>query len=121
MKITRMTAKEMRDYKKKHAVKLQAAYDDAQPVVLENDDNQPVVRIGRGFASFKKYINKKGRPKVDDKQISVSLRLPESAIKSLRSITGRSWRSYARDYIIKGLNNGDFEKYHHSYKKRPLP
>ena len=118
MKITRMTVQEMRDYKKKNATKLQEAYDAAQPVMLENDDNQPVVRIGRGFAAFKEYINKKGRPKVDDKQISVSLRLPESVIKSLRSTVGRSWRSYARDYIIKGLGNGDFEKYQHN-KKSP--
>jgi uncharacterized protein (DUF4415 family) len=46
--------------------------------------------------------------KIKDKQIAVSIRLPMSAIKSLRS-TGRNWQSRASDYLIKGINGGVFQ------------
>jgi len=33
-------------------------------------------RIGRGFASFKEYINLKGRPKAGAPKVSISIRIP---------------------------------------------
>ena len=67
MKITRMTAQEMREHVKKNNDKLQAMYDKA-PIIDDGFADVDAKPIARGFASFKEYINKKGQPKVEDKQ-----------------------------------------------------
>jgi len=95
-KVTRITAQEARNYVKKNNAKLQAVYDQA-PVI---DGGKPGKYIGRGIAALKEHINKDG---------IVSIRLPMSAIKFLRS-TGRGWQSRASDYLIKGINGGVFVK-----------
>jgi len=104
-KITKITAQEARSYVKKNNAKLQAAYNQA-PVV---DGGEPGKYIGRGFAALREHIKKNSQSKAEDKQIAVSIRLPISAIKSLRS-TGRNWQSRASDYLIKGINGGVFAK-----------
>ena len=105
-KITRMTAQEARSYVKKNNAKLQTAYNQA-PVI---DDGEPGKYIGRGISALKEHISKKSQVKINSKQITVSIRLPVSAIKSLRS-TGRGWQSRASDYLIKGINSGVFVKF----------
>ena len=104
-KITKMTAQEARSYVKKNNAKLQAAYNQAPAI----DGGEPGKYIGRGIAALKEYASKKSQTKVDSKQITVSIRLPMSAIKSLRS-SGRGWQSRASDYLIKGINSGVFVK-----------
>ena len=104
-KITKMTAQEARSYVKKNNAKLQAAYNQA-PVI---DGGEPGKYIGRGIAALKEYASKKSLAKIDSKQITVSIRLPMSAIKSLRS-SGRGWQSRASDYLLKGINSGVFVK-----------
>ena len=105
-KMIRMTAQEMNNYKKKHAAELQAAYDAAEPVLLENDDNLPVNRIARGFAEFKEYINKNGRPKVEDPKVSISIRIPLSYAEKLRA-TGRGWQTRLSEYMVAGIKKGE--------------
>jgi uncharacterized protein (DUF4415 family) len=105
-KITKMTAQEARSYVKKNEAKLQAAYNQA-PVV---DGGEPGKYIGRGFAALKERVKKSSnQPKAGDKQMAISIRLPMSAVKSLRS-TGRGWQSRASDYIVRGINGGVFAR-----------
>lgn len=104
-KITKMTTQEARSYVKKNNAKLQAAYNQA-PVV---DGGEPGKYIGRGFAALREHIKRNSQSKAGDKQIAVSIRLPMSAIKFLRS-TGPNWQSRASDYLIKGINGGVFAK-----------
>ena len=103
--VSRMTAQEARDYVGKNNAKLQVAYESA----VEFEADEPGKFIGRGFAAFKEYINKNGRPKVDDKKILVSIRLPESAIASLRA-TGSGWQTRVSNYVVKGVNRGALNK-----------
>jgi uncharacterized protein (DUF4415 family) len=61
----------------------------------------------RGFAAFKEYINRKGRPKSDDPRQVVSIRIPASALALLRA-TGRGWQTRAGDYLTRGVKKGAF-------------
>ena len=101
MTTTRMTAQEAREYTKKNKAGLQAAYDAAKPVSLTG----PTKRIARGFAEFKEYINRNGRPKVADPKVSISIRIPLSRAEELRA-SGRGWQTRASDYIVKGIDTG---------------
>jgi len=58
----------------------------------------------RGFAAFKEYINKNGRPSVADKQQHVSIRLPESITKQMRGT--KNYSRHLSDYIIAGWKSG---------------
>jgi len=71
-----------------------------------NGDPNPGGRpIARGFASFKEYINKKGRPQVTDKKVVVSIRIPSSDAEKLRAM-GKGWQTKVGDYIVSGLRQG---------------
>jgi len=59
---------------------------------------------GRGFAAYKEYINRNGRPKSDVKTAIVTLRLPESIVANLRSKKGYS--RILSDYIVSGISSG---------------
>ena len=106
MAIVRMTFDEARAYSDAHRAELNAMYA-AAPEFDDGfaDADVKPLPIARGFAAFKEYINARGRPTVEDKQVVVSLRLPQSIAKSLRS-TGRGWQTRAKDYIIKGVAAG---------------
>jgi hypothetical protein len=60
--------------------------------------------VARGFAAFKEYINRNGRPKVADKKVNISIRLPESTATNLRAHEGYS--SILGDYIMDGIRSG---------------
>ena len=64
-----------------------------------------VKRVGRGFAAFKEYINRDGRPPVTDKKVVVSIRLPSSDAEKLRAM-GKGWQTRVCDYLIKGIRQG---------------
>ena len=103
MAIVRMTFEEALAYVEKNNDRLQAMYD-AAPEIDDGfaDFDAKPLPIARGFAAFKEYINKRGRPKTEDKQVVVSFRLPQSVAKTLRS-SGRGWQTRAKEYIIKGV------------------
>jgi len=62
---------------------------------------------GRGFAAFKEYINRNGRPKVADKKVTVGIRLPESVAADMRSVRGYS--SILSEYILAGISSGQLK------------
>ncbi|MDR1071732.1 MAG: BrnA antitoxin family protein [Rickettsiales bacterium] len=92
---------EAREYAAKHRAELQAMYDAAP----EYDDGfadwaekNNIKPVARGFAKFKEYINRKGRPKSEETLQGVYVRLPRDTVKKLRSI-GRGWQSRFREKI----------------------
>ena len=64
-----------------------------------------IKRVGRGFAAFKEYINRDGRPPVADKKVVVSIRLPSSDAEKLRAM-GKGWQTSVCDYLIQGIRQG---------------
>ena len=74
---------------------------------ITDDDiaNGDVKLMGRGFAAFKEYINRNGRPPVEDKKIVVSIRLPSSDVERLRA-AGKGWQTKIGDYLIQGIRHG---------------
>jgi uncharacterized protein (DUF4415 family) len=100
-KTTEMTFEKARAYTKANRAELNAKYAAAP----ETDGGNPGRFAGRGFAVVKDYINKNGRPRVDDPKEVVSIRLPASVVESLRS-TGRGWQTRMGDYIVNGVNHG---------------
>jgi hypothetical protein len=106
-KMTSFTPREMREYTKKNRAELNAAYNAAAPVPLK-DDERPIERVARGFAQFRQYINKSGRPKSAERKGMISIRLPEPAIESLRRVDGYS--TILGDYIMAGLKSGKIKE-----------
>ena len=106
MAMTKITSTEMRKYTKKNRNKLNAMYNEANPV----NEDIPVKRIARGFALFKEHINYKGRPKVNDKTVPISIRLPLSIVEMLKS--NEKYTQILSKYIIDGIKKGyiDFSK-----------
>jgi uncharacterized protein (DUF4415 family) len=64
-----------------------------------------VKNIGRGFAVLKQYINRNGRPKVEDPKVSISIRIPLSKAVWLRE-TGPGWQTRTSDFVVEGINQG---------------
>ena len=69
-----------------------------------NPKGRPIVR---GFAEFKEYINRNGRPRKEDKKIHVSLRLPESIVRAFQ--TEPAYTTKLSEYIMDGINNGQLK------------
>jgi len=107
MKMTKITAKEMTMFVKENNEKLQSAYDSARPVTIKGDKDKPDKRVARGFAEFKKYINKNGRPKSEDKRVHVSIRLPESIVTAFR--TEAAYTTRLSEYILDGIQSGKLQ------------
>ena len=104
MTITRMTGAQARKYLDKNNERIQEAYDKATPVALEGDEGKPVKRVARGFAKFKQYINRAGRPKSQSRKMKVSVMLPEATVISLRGVAGYS--TMLGEYIMDGISQG---------------
>jgi uncharacterized protein (DUF4415 family) len=101
-KTANMTSKEMREYSKKNKTKIKSQLDKAPEF-----DELPFEgkRVGRGFASFKEYINRKGRPKAKDPKVSISIRIPLSKAAKLRK-TGPGWQTRTSDFVVEGIDRG---------------
>jgi uncharacterized protein (DUF4415 family) len=101
-KTTSMTSKKMREYSVKNKTKIQSQLDTAPEF-----DELPFEgkRIGRGFASFKEYINRQGRPKAEDPKVSISIRIPLSKAAKLRE-TGPGWQTRTSNFIVEGIDRG---------------
>jgi uncharacterized protein (DUF4415 family) len=65
-----------------------------------------VKEVGRGFAAYKEYINRNGRPPVNVKKIVVSIRLPSSDVKKLRAM-GKGWQTRVSDYLSLSIKHGE--------------
>jgi uncharacterized protein (DUF4415 family) len=63
-----------------------------------------VKHLGRGFAAFKEHINRSGRPKVEDRKIVVSIRLPNTDVEKLRAM-GKGWQTRVSNYLSQGIQN----------------
>jgi len=101
-KITNMTSKEMREFSKKNKPKIQSQLDSAPEF---NELPFEGKRIGRGFASFKEYINRQGHPKTEDPKVSISIRIPLSKAAKLRE-TGPGWQTRTSDFVVDGIDRG---------------
>jgi len=101
-KTVSMTSEQMRKYSVKNKAKIQSQLD-ATPEF----DELPFEgkRIGRGFASFKEHINRKGRPKAEDPKVSISIRIPLSKAVKLRE-TGPGWKTRTSDFVVDGIDRG---------------
>ena len=64
-----------------------------------------IKHIGRGFATFKEYINRSGRPPVEDKKVVVSIRLPGSDVERLRAM-GKGWQTRVGSYLSQSIRQG---------------
>ena len=64
-----------------------------------------IKHIGRGFAVCKEYINRNGRPRVEDKKVVVSIRLPSTDVEKLRSM-GKGWQTRVSDFLSQGIRHG---------------
>jgi len=107
MTLTRITVKQIKG--KMKVVKKQTGLADDNPVVYHGNEDLPIdgdiKPIARGFAAFKEYINRNGRPKAGDPKQLVTIRLPVSILATLRS-TGRGWQTRASEYLVKGVRRG---------------
>ncbi|MDR2268816.1 MAG: BrnA antitoxin family protein [Rickettsiales bacterium] len=109
MAITRTTLTNARAYTKAHRAELNAKYaaapavDDGFADWAEKNDIKPVAR---GFAAFKEYINRNGRPKLEDPKVSISIRIPLSYAASMRA-TGPGWQTRMSEYIVRGIKRGE--------------
>lgn len=65
-----------------------------------------IKNIGRGFSAFKEHINRNGRPKVDDKKVVVSIRLPGSDAEKLRAM-GKGWQTRVSNYLSQSIHQGN--------------
>ena len=74
-------------------------------ITNEDMSTGQVKHIGRGFAACKEFINRSGRPLVEDKKVVVSFRLPSSDVEKLRAM-GKGWQTKVGDYLIQGIRHG---------------
>ncbi|MCL2481332.1 MAG: hypothetical protein FWF38_06445 [Spirochaetaceae bacterium] len=72
--------------------------------IEELKDFKPGPVVARGFAQFKEYINRKGRPKARSRKEKISIRLPEDTVASLREVEGYS--TILGNYIMSGIESG---------------
>ena len=109
-KIARMTKKEIQnnfDAQSAIAMAKSAPESGDETVIAEGFSPGPVV--ARGFAALKKHINKNGRPRIEDKKVVISIRLPGSDVEKLRAL-GKGWQTRVGDYLIQGIQRGTIMK-----------
>jgi len=101
-KIVSMTAEEIRKaYGKDEAEAMAMARAAPEEV---RDINPGGKSVARGFAAFREHINRKGRPKVAERKVKISIRISESYVARLRSVQGYS--TIISDYVMKGIASG---------------
>ena len=97
-KIETMTSREIR---KKYGTPKEKAITkkmlDAAPE-YDRDPNPGGRPIARGFAQFKEYINRQGRPKKEIKRELATVRIPSDALKKIKAL-GRGWSTRAGDAL----------------------
>ena len=106
-KVISMTVGEIREKYGDDKDKLKEMLDSAPE--YDGDPNPAGQPVARGFAAFKEYINKKGRPQVADKKVVVSIRIPSSDAEKLRAM-GKGWQTSVGNYIVSGVRQGKIIK-----------
>jgi uncharacterized protein (DUF4415 family) len=101
-----MTAEQIRETYGEDSVELKAMLSSAPEFTLDEMGFKPGKPVARGFAVFKEYINREGRPKAKDPKVSISIRIPQSKADGLRA-TGPGWQTRVSDFVIKGINSGE--------------
>ena len=101
-KMVSMTVEEIRKTYGKDEAQVMAMARTAPEEV--RDINPGGKSVARGFAAFREHINRKGRPKVTDKKVKISIRLSESYVTKIRSVPGYS--TIISDYVMKGIASG---------------
>ena len=104
-KIVSMTSKEIREYRARNKDKMMTQLETAPEFTNEEMDVKPGPIVARGFAAFKEYINKNGRPKAEDPKVSISIRIPLSCASALRA-TGKGWQTRTSEFVVDGINGG---------------
>jgi uncharacterized protein (DUF4415 family) len=104
-KVVNMTSKKMREYRTKNKDKIKTQLEAAPEFTNEDIGVKPGPVVARGFAAFKEYINKNGRPKVEDPKVSISIRIPLSCASALRA-TGKGWQTRTSEFVVDGINDG---------------
>ncbi|MCL2473899.1 MAG: hypothetical protein FWF23_03220 [Alphaproteobacteria bacterium] len=104
MAITRMTMAELSKLSKKNKKERYERYKKAKPVLMDEDEARHNVHVARGFANFLQYINRNGRPKVQDKKVPIAILLPQSVAKEFRS--HEHYSRHIAEYVMKGLSSG---------------
>ena len=113
MTITRMTMKEALKLAEKNRKVNDAMYKKAKPAPYVDDGIPPPKGI-RGFANFMEHINRNGRPKVQDKKVTIAIRLPESVATELR--TNKHYSRHIAEYVMKGLSSGRLKLSNHLHE-----
>ncbi|MCL2380585.1 MAG: hypothetical protein FWC64_03205 [Treponema sp.] len=85
----------------------QAAPESDMQGIPELKDSTPGLVVARGFAQFREYINRKGRPKAESRKTRISIRLPEETVVSIREVEGYS--TILGEYIMGGIKNGSLQ------------
>ena len=104
-KTVSMTSKEIRKKYGNDKAKIKTMLDAAPEFTIEEMDVKPGPVVARGFAAFKEYINRNGRPKAEDPKVSISIRIPLSKAAWLRE-TGPGWQTRTSDFVVDGINRG---------------
>ena len=105
-KLASMTSKEIREYRAKNKDKIKGQLKAAPEFTLEEIGVKPGPVVGRGFAAFKEYINRNGRPKAEDPKVSISIRIPLSRAAKLRE-TGPGWLTRTSEFVVSGIDRGE--------------
>jgi uncharacterized protein (DUF4415 family) len=85
---------------------LQAKLDAAREFTHEEVGVKPGKLIARGTKQVNDFINRGGRPKVEDPRVNISIRIPLSYASIMRS-TGAGWQTRMGEFIIDGINKHD--------------
>lgn len=107
-----MTVAEIRRVYGKDEAKAIAMAQAAPESTNEEIGVKPGPVIARGFAQFHEHINKAGRPKAASRKAKISIRLPETAVASLRQIDGYS--TILSEYIMVGIKSGAIKLPHNT-------
>jgi uncharacterized protein (DUF4415 family) len=100
-KLIKMTEQEMRAETAKDRDSIIARAKAAPE--FEGDPNPGGKSVARGFAAFKEYINRKGRPKAEDPKVSISIRIPLSKAAWLRG-TGPGWQTRTGNIVVEAID-----------------
>jgi len=107
-KLVSMTAEEIRRIygkdEKKIIAMARAAPESSMEDIPEMKGTEPGPVVARGFAQFREYINRKGRPKAESRKVKISIRLPEETVADLRKVDGYS--TILGNYIMGGIKSG---------------
>ena len=95
-KMIRMTQEEIsKNYDVKKAVALAKSAPEEKELPFA-----PAPIVGRGFASFKEHINRRGRPLKENRKKQINLRIDSDIVEFFQN-TGTGWQTRINDSLRK--------------------